>query len=200
MFTYMTHAAQASRGKGIQLLRQCVEDSSKRCKSKRYVCTANWSLKRASLLGNSLCRAWGSSEEFGRIIREHSCAFTVSSILRWFDALWSGGSRGEASPRALKSDIFTALVKTVLLCEKGLSRNSFVERDREICLPGCMLPRHLSPQMMQTCSTSRPAVSTAATGLVLETKHCVCSHWRRVWTCFPRCSAEMASLEGAKAD
>lgn len=51
----MTHAAQASRGKGIQLLRRCVEDSSKRCKSKRYVCTANWSLKKASLLGNSLC-------------------------------------------------------------------------------------------------------------------------------------------------
>lgn len=60
--------------------------------------------------------------EFGRVVREQSCALSVPSMWGWFEALW--GSRGEASPRAPRGNISPAPLRMVLPCGKGLGRDS----------------------------------------------------------------------------
>lgn len=143
---------------------------------------------------------WGSSEEFGRFIGEQSCAFSVFSILRWFDALCSGGSR-EASPRAPKSGISQLFWRLCCFVERDRAERAFQERAREICPAGCALPcvsLHGPFEHVQGAARCQGSSQRCRAGnQVLPVCSRPCS-WMQLWGGFPRPSVEMLSLEGAE--
>lgn len=178
MFTYMTHAAQASRGKGIQLEHRGLEESSKRCKSKWCVCTANWSLKSVSPPGNSLCRGWGCAGEFRRVVKEQSCALSAPSMWRWFEVLW--GSREEAP------SISTAHRRWWCSVERGWAGVALQGAAREAWWPFSEAhepPSHGQQTKVWCWTPSAPCLLPLL----------------QLWESFLRCWEEMDSLEAARA-
>lgn len=202
MFTYMTHAVQASRVR-VSNYYACVLRIVQRDAKANGMFVQLTSPWRQQVPLRTLCHEWGSSEEFGWIIREWRCAFSFSFILRWFDALWSGGSRGEASPRIPTGHIFTSfLLEIVLLCAKGLSRNSFAgERRADLSARLCAALPSLSTDdanvwcITQLCS-QQPKFGAGNQTLLVCPGYC---SWTQPFGWFPRHSVEMASLQGAKA-
>lgn len=202
MFTYMTHAAQAS---GVRVsnyyagvLRIVQRDA--KANGMFVQLTSPW---RQQVLLGTLCHEWGSSEEFGWITKEQTCAFSFSSILRWFDALWSGGIEEKHFPGP-KRVTFSQLSFWRLCCfvQRDWAEIALQERDGQIRLPGCVLPCHRSPQMMQTFDEWLGCAHSSQ-NLVLESKPCLSAlapaAGRSLRGGFARHSVEMANLQGAKA-
>lgn len=119
--------------------------------------------------------------EFGRVVREQSCALSVPSMWGWFEALW--GSRGEASPRAPRGNISPAPLRMVLPCERGWAG---------IALQGALV--------VFLCSPWTPQPRAAGKGLVLDAKCSLSASTPAALGVLPGVLGGDGSLEAARAN